>query len=474
MYGLLELSGASTEILLVAAGALVAYKVAKALNAPLAHVPGPWYSRFTELVHTVSIAQGKAWSDVIELHRTYGPIVRLGPNRISVTDVASLETVLGANGFHKGEIYQAFIFARQNNIVSTSDPVAHKRLKKMMAPVFSTVSVQKLEPLILDVGVQKVVNILEKSSADGTPVDMFKLMMHMTLDIISTIAFGGSFNLLESESVPIMGWLHSTTMLGIGRTLFGNTLAPMIFRKYQREYEMFIEHTIDMIERRRKQKDPPKDILQALIEAVDEDTGMGLSTEEIASNAFILMGVILLLTHPECMKCLVSEIDEAIPSIGEPITHAKVQNLPYLNAILQETLRLRCPAGVDLPRKVSPQGANLCNLFIPGGTEITLLYNTIMQDERNFDNPNTFAPDRWLASPEEVSETKRAFLPFSAGPRVCLGRALAWMELRVTMATLLRKFEFELVPNQDLRPVSRLALEPADGKAMVMVTKRTV
>ncbi|RKP08721.1 cytochrome P450 [Thamnocephalis sphaerospora] len=182
--------------------------------------------------------------------------------------------------------------------------------------------------------------------------------------------------------------------------------------------------------------------------------------------------MILLFEHPDCLHRLVQELDTALPAIDEPITHSKVMDLPYLNAVLYESLRLRTPISTALPRITPPEGAVLCNYFVPGGVNIALY--AISTSTSNYDRPKVFDPDRWLVSPELVSEMKKAHMAFSMGPRVCIGKNLAWLKMRMTLASLLRTFTFELVPGQNLQPTLRSVLRPMDSKLLVTASKRAV
>ncbi|RKP08089.1 cytochrome P450, partial [Thamnocephalis sphaerospora] len=446
------------------------------LTSPLASLPGPWYTKFTGFAHILAAARQKSWSHLLELHDTYGPIVRLGPDTISVVDAKDVRTVLATHKFRKGRLYEGSYFGGEPNVIATRDPSFHRMRKKMVAPVFSNVYLQNMEPIMHEVGLNKLFKVIEARGASNTPMDLMGLLMHMTLDVMGALAFGGSFNMLDTDSHPVTDWMHGTAMLSVGVSSRASSQASNSFAQY----------TMNMVEKRRQMKNPPKDILQTLVEAVDDETGLPHTPFSIASEIIVLMmagsgtssitlswTMICLLQRPEYMKRLVAEIDEAFPSIDETITHAKVQNLPFLNAVLHETLRFRSPAATETPRVAPAEGATLSGFFIPGDTEIVVTPLAIMCSKTNFDKPDQYLPDRWFEETDSIKEMKSSFLAFSSGVRACLGRNLAWLELRVTLASLVRKFEFTLVPGQDLNPTTRHILEPVEGKVMVTAVKRT-
>ncbi|RKP26214.1 cytochrome P450, partial [Syncephalis pseudoplumigaleata] len=152
-----------------------------------------------------------------------------------------------------------------------------------------------------------------------------------------------------------------------------------------------------------------------------------------------------LLQHPACMEKLQAELDEAIPDINAYVTHAMVKDLPYLNAVCDEGLRIHSVGAGDAHRVVPPEGATVCGKFIPGGTIIIPQTYATHHSTAYWDKPYDFLPERWLVSPEQVNRLKQNFMPFSLGVRACLGRSLAWVEFRVALAVLLRRFNFTFV-----------------------------
>ncbi|RKP09513.1 cytochrome P450 [Thamnocephalis sphaerospora] len=453
MWHIFESLNTSVCTVLLLGGAYATYKVARMLTAPLAAVPGPWHSKITSAAYFYALLRGKTFSYLTEQHRIYGPVIRL--DSVSITDANAVRTVLSTHRFRKGRLYKVAKFGGGHS-------------KKMIAPAFSNVAMINLEPIIMDVGINKIVKVLEKKGAGGAPVDLFKTLMCMTLDVTCAVALGGSFNMLEADNHPITSWVHGILVLALTRHMFGEKPAEL------------------MLPNRREAKNAPKDVLQSLIEAVDDNTGEGLASSDIVSEIITLLlagsdstatalswSIILLSDHPECMKRLVAELDEAFPSIDEPITHNKVAGLTYLNAVLHEVLRQRSPSSIDLPRVTPNGGATLGGHFIPGETEIIISPYAVTNDARNFERPLEFDPSRWLVSSEMVSEMKHIYIPFSMGARACLGQNLAWLEMRLALATILRKFTFKILPGQNLQPVLRLVLQPSDARMMVTAIRRT-
>jgi len=203
-----------------------------------------------------------------------------------------------------------------------------------------------------------------------------------------------------------------------------------------------------------------------------------------------------LLTHPTAFARLRAEIDDAFPPGDEfELTGAnanKLADLSYLNAVLNESLRLYPVVPVSIQRSVEPgTGGKILgdNKFIPEGTAVNISSYIIHRDPVNFSpHPERFMPERWLRKNDKCGAQNQtetdsitfhtdnlAFLPFSLGPMNCVGKGLALMEMRAVMATLVRRFEMRFAEEYDPRMWEEelkdyLVLEK--GKLPVVLTRR--
>jgi len=155
----------------------------------------------------------------------------------------------------------------------------------------------------------------------------------------------------------------------------------------------------------------------------------------------------MLMLHPQKLQALHNELDAAYPSpLPEDFVadFASCRDLPYTSAVIHETLRLRTTVSCGLPRVVAKGGANVCGKFFKEGTVLSTPTYTVHRDVRIFgNNALEFVPERWLG--EGRFELEKSFLGFSYGPRACIGRNVAFMELKKTVATLFRRFEYRRV-----------------------------
>ncbi|PSR85583.1 cytochrome P450 ClCP1 [Coniella lustricola] len=168
------------------------------------------------------------------------------------------------------------------------------------------------------------------------------------------------------------------------------------------------------------------------------------------TTATILTGAIfLLMKNPACLERLKKEVRSTFTSEDE-ITFSAVEHLDYMLACLKEALRFYPPVAGELPRVVPKGGAHIAGGFVPEGTVVSISQYAINHVERNFSEPSVFNPDRFLEPQKYPNDMLDALQPFSAGPRNCIGKNLAYAEMRTIMARLIYNFDMELVdPTED-------------------------
>lgn len=121
---------------------------------------------------------------------------------------------------------------------------------------------------------------------------------------------------------------------------------------------------------------------------------------------------------------------------------------PYLNGIIEETLRLWPPAPGPAQRTTPPEGIIVDSKFVPGNTQVSVTPITLQRDPRYYTRPQEFLPERWidLERPSHWNHDTRAFIPFTVGQFSCLGKNLAYQELRLFLGTVVKNFDFTFAP----------------------------
>ncbi|KAL8634030.1 hypothetical protein Q9189_000276 [Teloschistes chrysophthalmus] len=392
------------------------------------------------------------------MHQKYGPIVRLSPNELSFGSVESWKAIYVDKPIAiKAGFYDAFSagFTRKD-IGSERDPQKHNEMKRMLSPAFSQRSLLEQESIIGGVIDQFVRVIGEKAPPSSKGINMTKWYEMTSFDILGEMAFGESFHSLDTGKPHfwaeiIVDHLYFITVfdnlrrIGFLATIFGwlvpsSTLTQNKQARYSR----------NMVEKRLAQTHSRQDFVSLLAKKVQdgevekEEMTAHVSTFVIAGgetvSTFLAGATYFLLQHPQKLKTLVTEIREAFKSYAD-INAKDAQQLTYLQAVINEGLRLYPPASQGSPRISS--GFELHGRYIPQGAEINVSPWTVAHNPEYWDKPMEFRPERWLDS--QSPDVKEASQPFLLGPRSCIGRNFAYMEMNLLLAKMLWTYDLELV-----------------------------
>lgn len=197
-----------------------------------------------------------------------------------------------------------------------------------------------------------------------------------------------------------------------------------------------------------------------MLNAGSETTGIALSNL-----------LYLLITNPKSLERLRVEVEEAFKEIGnvKVATFAEVRYLPYLKACIDEGLRLLPPSATTTPRYTPPTGQDIMGHWIPGNTEVLCPTYSLHRNPAVFSNPDSFEPERWLS--DDAKGLHTSFIPFSAGPRACIGRNITYMEQQMLIASLVHRYSFELV-SRDFKPTYDEAITCSPGAIPIYLRRR--
>nr|XP_046246528.1 cytochrome P450 2J2-like [Scatophagus argus] len=207
--------------------------------------------------------------------------------------------------------------------------------------------------------------------------------------------------------------------------------------------------------------DDPRDYIDvylAEMEKKKEDPQAGFNIETLlvctldlieagteTTSTTLRWGLIFMLHYPEIQEKVQAEIDSVIGQFRQPVL-ADRPNLPYTDAVIHEIQRMGNIVPLGFP-KMASKDATLGGYFIPKGTAIITMLGSVLFDKNEWETPDVFNPGHFLDS-EGQFRRRDAFLPFSAGKRVCLGEQLARMELFLFFTCLLQRFTFSPVPGK--------------------------
>ncbi|CAI6332717.1 unnamed protein product [Periconia digitata] len=430
---------------------------------PLSHFPGPLLWRAFQFPSLAAMLAGNLPYKVQSLHEKYGPIVRVAPNELSIVDDRAWKEIFQRRDFLRPPQWGARPpGVNAHNLVSAPADI-HARFRKALSPAFSEQSIASYEPLIreyFDVLIAK----LAKTAPDT--FDMVAWFNYTTFDIIGDLCWGESFNCLASGQghAFISVLLHfkaATIATAIKYYPAIDALIPYITPKSALTMLHNVFDTGHQSIQRRIQdeaKSDQSDILGHVLRYnKNNPVSLQMSQEEIEFNALTMIiggsetlttalcgALYQLVSHPSSYQALVTEIRSTFQS-EKQISGATVKPLPYLNAVINETLRL-CPPFPDLMRRAVPKGgATVAGHHFTEGTVLGVACWPMFQSSKHFSDPGKFAPERWLhdAGDENLSHNGNAFYPFALGPHGCIGQSLALLEMRLLLALLFFHFDFD-------------------------------
>ena len=247
---------------------------------------------------------------------------------------------------------------------------------------------------------------------------------------------------------------------------------------YLHRHAFTIRHWIDgAIEERLADPTGGNDLLQALIEARDPDTGSRFSRAELLDQVCFLflaghetsasalgMAAYLLATYPEAQQRLRQELTAVLAGRSGPLRFDDLRNLPYAVAVFNETLRLYPPVSFFI--REAQQEGELVDRRCPLRSLVTISPWVVQRQEGQWPEPHGFRPERFLAegaSAEERQLVRDVWLPFGLGPRKCPGAAFALQEALLVLAELVRRYELLPDPRHAPDLVARLTLRSRNG-----------
>ena len=461
---------------LVAWWAFVIYQINGAIQNiyyhPLSKFPGyrPWIA--FPVLRYISQARGTFDQDLKRFHTRYGPVVRFSVNSMSFTTAQAWKDIYGyGHGQNQWPKLEFRPPGATSNILFSND-ADHAKFRKALAHAFSEGSLRLQEDLIKGYVDQLIVGLRQRVEA-GDDVDMMMWYNLTTFDIISDLAFGEPSNCLRNGKPPE----YITTMMNFIRIVpliqlmtfypwIWRTISLVIGKSVNAKRQAMFQIGRDMLENRKADtsKDGRGDFMEALMK--HSENKVHIPDKELESNAHILFlagsettatllaGVTYyMLRTPEVYAKAAEEVRAAFTS-EEDITFSSASvRIPYTLACLEEGLRMYPPVATVLLRTTS-EPATISGHTIPAGTHVGVHQLSTNSSSVNFHLPHEFHPERWLS--ESITDEKSPFhndnrearQPFSVGARNCIGKNLAFSEMRQILARVLWNFDLELVDKE--------------------------
>ena len=416
--------------------------------------------------------------------RRFGDVAyfKIGPRRgYLITNPADIRHVLqdNARNYHKSPLYQKLRMSIGNGLLTSEDDF-WLRQRRIAQPAFHRQKVAGLAGVMAQAA-RETADEWQTIAADGRAVDVSEEMMRFTRTVVLRALLGADLGAFADKVDA--AWVIINERVGESFWSLG------ILERFQRakarqfdEARAVLRQAVDhVITERRRNPSDSADLLSMLLAARDEDTGEGMTDEQlrVEVTTFLLAGQettslaltwtwYLLSQHPAAQRRLEHEIDTVLN--GRPPEYADLANLPYTRMVVDEAMRLYPPAWGFSRQALADD--TLGGFRLPKGWLAFVIPYVLHRLPAYWKDPDGFDPERF--SPERSADRpKFVYLPFGAGPRQCIGNQFALIEAQLSVATLAQRYRLQLVPGHRVEPWPLITLRPRHGMPMI-IERRTL
>lgn len=406
---------------------------------------------------------------------------------VVLSDLVAIRHVLVENAanYRKDDLQRSILAPGLGEGLLTAEGEAWKRARRTLAPLFTPRAVASLAKRMQGPAEAAVRRMASRRS--GRVIDISQDMTRVTYDILAETMFsnaiaGGAnaFGKALTRYFETQGRIDPLDILGAPAWVprLGRWMARPAISFFEKQVAAIIAERREL--RTRTAPSGAPDLLDALLAARDPETGTGLSEAEIGANIITFIGaghettanaltwaLYLLSQAPETREALEAEVDAAGADLAEAALAGN--KLALTRAVIEEAMRLYPPVP-SLSRTALADDKVGGRCFIPKGALVVISPYLLHRHETLWPEPDRFHPERFLPGARETIE-RYAYLPFGAGPRVCIGQQFAMIEASVVLATLLRTLRFRHAGEAPM-PVHHVTLRPQHGMPMRVMPRR--
>jgi cytochrome P450 len=381
-----------------------------------------------------------------------------------------------AANYRKDDLQLRILRPGLGNGLLTAEGEDWRIQRRALAPLFSPRQIAEFAPAVHRVGQAAVERMIRRR--EGAVADVGAAMSRLTLEVLEQTLFSqglgrepSAFQRAVSSYFETIGRVDPLDLLG------APAFVPRLRRRRGRGALQFFDSAVDAIIENRREllsggREAPRDLLTLLMSAKDPENGRGIAEPDVRANivTFINAGhettanaltwtFYLLSQSPEWRQRAEADADKAFDDHGTVAT----EKCEILRAVFEEALRLYPPAAMLARQAIEDD--KLGDVRIPAGTVVTVSPYVLHRRRGLWAHPDAFDPSRFLGEQRDRID-RFAYIPFGAGPRVCIGMAFAIQEGIVLLAHLLRAFRFDLVEGHPVMPLQRVTLRPREGMKM--------
>jgi cytochrome P450 len=406
------------------------------------------------------------------LEAQYGDIVTLRSGRsYAIFHPDYVKQVLQENyaNYEKGEKYRAALSPLMGNGLFTSEGAFWLRQRRIAQGAFQKTQLPVFGEHILASAADTIAGWDRKARAHE-PVMARETLTELTLRATLRMLFGVDAQVEMPALIPAIH--HVNDAIKFGRQFLPVRLPAWVptpeRQRFARSLRTIDQFVYRIIRQRQAAADPGTDLVGLLVRAQDPETGERMDDRQIRDEVVTMLNaghdtvtdatvwtLVLLAQHPDVQARVRDEI-ERTAGAGGP-SAASLPAMDLLGRVFRESLRLYPPAWGFARTALHPD--TFGQYTVPAGGLVVISPYVMHRSPRLWDRPEAFDPDRFLPA-ASASRPKFAYVPFGSGPRMCIGAGVATMEAPLIVASLLRRFDISLAPDQNLEPSPRISLRP--------------
>ncbi|KAH9216249.1 cytochrome P450 [Leptodontidium sp. 2 PMI_412] len=439
---------------------------------PLSQIPGPKLAALTGWYETYfdCLKKGRYWVEIEEMHRQYGPIVRISPWELHVNDPDWNEPYKISSRVDKYHWYYKFV-GSSDAAFGTADHDLHRVRRKAQQGYFTQEAVANFDGHLKSI-CNKLRSRLEEFKGTGQPVNLSNAFRSLATDVVTEYCFHKSYNLLDEPdfAASFQRAIRDFPAIGVWHRHFGLILD--IFAAMPRWLVAVVDpagvpvldffndivnstNSIVGSYNTSKPKLEKPNAVHRMLEspdlsaadkaawrlALEARTFVGAGSETTGNT--LTATTFHLLENPSMLEELKSEIHGAQKGSTKPLSYQEVQRLPYLSSVVLEGLRISSSVAGRLPRINTREVIRYGGYSIPVGTPVSITQKLIHDNSSIFPDPRKFQPERWIDL-KDRKNLEKYLQPFGRGSRACLGIHLAYAELYLTLAMIFGNFNMTL------------------------------
>jgi cytochrome P450 len=421
------------------------------------------------------------------LRTQFGDVVRLSilPHPVYLlSHPGAVQYVLrdNAGNYRKGLLFKPIV-ALQGQGLLTSEGQHWLRQRRLVQPAFHRRQMATFAEVMVDEA-RAVVREWRHAEQTGTPINVAERMNRLTFNVVGRVLLGVAPDTLDEYSrqlkaIALRLLQHMNDRATHLWALPGWIPTPRN-RQFRRAVAVYDALVQQIISARRQAlqsaQAPATDVLALLLAACDDTSGEGMSDRQLRDEVITFIGAgaetsahalswtwYLLAQHPEIARRMHAELDTVLG--GRPPTLHDLPHLPYSRMVLDETLRLY-PPSVVLPRQANTAD-EISGYAVPQDAVVVISQYIIHRHPDFWSAPEQFEPERFTPA-QEARRHRFAYIPFGEGPRMCIGKAFALMEMHLVLATIAQAYTLQVVPEHPVVPELAVTLRPRDGLWMTV------